>query len=250
MPNLHRSANTFDKVNSAALHIKPSGSSNESTVLSIHDGLESNNASSGDAALYVPKNHSERSGYNDDDCNVDLCGRESTRKVEARKYRNIRHKSDSDVKGSYECTIEDKIAKTGKKHEESMEAVTQTDSNAAHIGISAPVNRTQSQSNREDQNILEDDEIIESKFFIDRSPPRLKRANEEVDAPSPYESFQRSHSDSPGGLFYEPDGPQIIMNEDSMQSIDYEKCMLDQSFNSDTVDVLGTLEEDDDEDVL
>lgn len=250
MPNLHRSANTFDKVNSTAQHIKPSGSSNESTAQSIHDGLESNNASSGDAALNVPENHSVRSGYNDNNYNVDHCGKERTRKVEATKYRDLHHKSDSDVKGSYKSTIEDKIAKTGMEQEESMEVVTQNDSNAEHIMISTPVSGTQSQLNREDQNILEDDEIMESKFFIDRSPPRLKRANEEVDAPSPYESVQRSHSDSPGGLFYEPDGPQIIMNEDSTQSIDYEKSMLDQNFNSDTIDVLGTLHEDDDEDVL
>jgi hypothetical protein len=241
LPNLHRSANTFDKVISTAQHIKPSGTSNGSTDQSIRDGLETNDASSGDAALNVPRNHSVRSGYND---NVDQCGKESTRKVEAIQYRDIHHKSDSDVKGSYKSTIEDKIAKTGKKQEDSMEVVIHNDSNAAH----ALVNGTESQLNRKDQSILEEDEIIESKFFIDRSPPRRKRTSVEVDAPSPDESIQRSHS--LGGLFYEPDGPQIIMNEDSMQSIDYEKSMLDQNFNSDTVDVLGTLEEDDDEDVL
>jgi hypothetical protein len=247
MPNLHRSANTFDRTISTAQHTKSSGNINGSTDQSIRDGLETNNASSGNAALNVPRNHSVRSGYID---NVDQCGKESTRKVEVIQYRDIHHKSDSDVKGSYKSTIEDKIAKTGKKQEESMEVVIQNDSNAAQIGNFAPVNGTESQLNRKDQNIPEEDEIIESKFFIDRSPPRLKRTSEEVDAPSPDESVQRSHSDSPGGFFYEPDGPQIIMNEDSMQSIDYEKSMLDQNFNCDTVDVLGTLEEDDDEDVL
>lgn len=247
MPNLHPSANSFDKVISTAQHIKPSGSSNGSTGQSIRDGLETNDASSGDAALNVPRNRSVRSGYSD---SVDQCGKESTRKVEAIQHRDIHHKSDSDVKGSYKSTIEDKVAKTGKKQEEPMEVVIQNNSNAAQIGNFALDSGTESRLNRKDQNILEEDEIIESKLFIDRSPPRLKRTSEDVNAPSPDESVQRSHSDSPGSLFYEPDGPQIIMNEDSMQSIDYEKSMLDQNFNSDTVDVLGTLEEDDDEDVL
>lgn len=51
------------------------------------------------------------------------------------------------------------------------------------------------------------------------------------------------------GIFDDEEGPTVIFDEDSMQSVDYEKNMLNQDFNCDTVDILETVEEDD-EDVL
>jgi hypothetical protein len=51
------------------------------------------------------------------------------------------------------------------------------------------------------------------------------------------------------GIFDDEDCPTVIFDEDSMQSVDYERSMLNQQFNSDTVDVLETVDEDE-EDVL
>lgn len=51
------------------------------------------------------------------------------------------------------------------------------------------------------------------------------------------------------GIFDDEEGPTVILDEDSMQSVDYERNMLNQDFNCDTVDILETVEEDD-EDVL
>lgn len=83
------------------------------------------------------------------------------------------------------------------------------------------------------------EDIKEGSYFIDRD--RSPDASKNI----------LMNDDSNGcGQFDNMDGREIIVNEDSMQSLDYEKCMLEQHFNSDTVDVLDPLDEEDDEDVL
>lgn len=64
--------------------------------------------------------------------------------------------------------------------------------------------------------------------------------------------LHKTHTCKPSrqsGIFDDEDGPTIIFDEDSMQSVDYERNMLNQDFNGDTVDILERVDEDD-EDVL
>ena len=205
-------------------------------------------------------------GHNDNTCNVDHSGHESALKLEAipsssTRVCNIRHSnqnSDRDLKELCKSSIEDKKAENGWRQAESMDVVIKDEGTAIHrsttsqIGFFAQVKGQIPKLIKTENTTHGEEEIIDSKFFIDRSPPRLKRAGEDVDVgmPSPDESVLHNRTHDVGSLFHDTDGPQIIMNEDSMQSVDYEKSMLDQNFNSDTVDVLGTLDEDDDEDVL
>jgi hypothetical protein len=92
---------------------------------------------------------------------------------------------------------------------------------------------------KDDGEEVAQEEIKEESYFIDRdrSPDVMKNI--------------LMNDDSNGcGHFDNMEGREVIVNEDSMQSLDYEKCMLEQHFNSDTVDVLDPLDEEDDEDVL
>lgn len=203
--------------------------------------------------------------HNDNTCNVDRSRHESALKLEAipsssTRVSNDRHSnqnSDRDLKELCKSSIEDKRAENGWRQAEFMDVVIKDEGTAIHrsstsqIGFFAQVKGEIPKLIKTENSTHREEEIIESKFFIDRSPPRLKRAGEDVGMPSPDESDLHNRTHDVGSLFHDTDGPQIIMNEDSMQSVDYEKSMLDQNFNTDTaVDVLGTLDEDDDEDVL
>lgn len=83
------------------------------------------------------------------------------------------------------------------------------------------------------------EDVKEEGFFIDRES-----------SPDASKNILLREDSNGCGHFDSQEGPEVIVNEDSMQSLDYEKCMLEQHFNSDTVDVLDTLDEEDDEDVL
>jgi hypothetical protein len=88
----------------------------------------------------------------------------------------------------------------------------------------------------------------------DKRPPALTFAFARA-ATAPVRDERSLHSpDEPKpsrrtGIFDDDEGPTVIFDEDSMQSMDYERNMLNQDFNCDTVDVLETVDEDD-EDVL
>jgi hypothetical protein len=88
----------------------------------------------------------------------------------------------------------------------------------------------------------------------DKRPPALTFAFARA-ATAPVRNERPLHSpDEPKpsrktGIFDDDEGPTVIFDEDSMQSVDYERNMLNQDFNCDTVDVLETVDEDD-EDVL
>lgn len=203
-------------------------------------------------------------GYNDNTCNVDRSCHESALKLDAipsssTKVFNDRHlnqKSGRDLNELCKSSIEDRRAETGWRQAESMDVVIKDEgtaiygSSTSQIGFFAQVRGEMPKSIKTDNKSIGEEEIFESKFLIDRSPHRPKRASEDVGMPSPDELDLHNRSQDVGSLFHDTDAPQIMMNEDSMQSVDYEKSMLDQNFNSDTVDVLGTLDEDDDEDVL
>jgi hypothetical protein len=88
----------------------------------------------------------------------------------------------------------------------------------------------------------------------DKRPPALTFAFARAGtAPArderPLHSPDEPKSSRKTGIFDEDQGPTVIFDEDSMQSVDYERNMLNQDFNCDTVDVLETVDEDD-EDVL
>lgn len=211
-----------------------------------------------------PKNELFTGGYNDSTCNVDRGCPESALRLDripssSTKVFNDRHsnqKSDRDLNELCKSSIEDKRAENGWRQAESMDVVIKDEgtaiygSSTSQIGFFAQVRGEIPKSIVTDNKLMGEEEISESKFFIDRSPRRPKRANEDVGMPSPDELDLHNRTQQVGSLFHDTDAPQIMMNEDSMQSVDYEKSMLDQNFNSDTVDVLGTLDEDDDEDVL
>jgi hypothetical protein len=100
-----------------------------------------------------------------------------------------------------------------------------------------------------------EEEVIETGFYVDRSPSKISAAWER--------NFNRiennSTSENDEGVILENktednDAPIPIINEDSIQSFDYESNMLNQNFGTDIKEAPPCVEEfeddDDDEDVL
>lgn len=99
------------------------------------------------------------------------------------------------------------------------------------------------------------DEVIETGFYVDRSPSKMsgawERNTDRFEDISPNTIDERP---IPESKIEDNDAPIPIINEDSIQSFDYESKMLDQNFGTDIKEAPPCVEEfedeDDDEDVL
>jgi hypothetical protein len=100
-----------------------------------------------------------------------------------------------------------------------------------------------------------DDEVIETGFYEDRSPSKMsgawERNSNRIENISPNKIDERP---IPESKIEDNDTLIPIINEDSIQSFDYESKMLDQNFGTDIKEAPPCVEEfedeDDDEDVL
>jgi hypothetical protein len=100
-----------------------------------------------------------------------------------------------------------------------------------------------------------EEEVIETGFYVDRSPSKMSAAWERNT--NRIENVSTNENDE--GVILENkiednDAPIPIINEDSIQSFDYESNMLNQNFGTDIKEAPSCVEEleddDDDEDVL